>query len=120
MKKRVAIPVKNAQLCNNLSECSHYEVFEISGENVLRKELRAFAGIDLQNLPGWLKEKGITDVIAYKINPEIINQFASLKINLFVGVSLKSSEKIIEDYIQGRLESDEKIIREITFENNRK
>ncbi len=120
MKKRVAIPVKNAQLCNNLSECSHYEVFEISGENVLRKELRAFADTDLQKLPQWLKEKGITDVIAYKIDPGIINLFASLKINLFVGVASKSSEEIIEDYIQGRLESDEEIIREITFEDNRK
>lgn len=115
MKKRVAIPVKNDLLCENFSECSHYEVFEISGKNVLHKETEVFQVTDLQKLPGWFKEKGITDVIVFKINSEIINLFTALKINLFVGVSVKPAIKLIEDYLEGRLESDEKIIREITL-----
>jgi len=49
------------------------------------------------------------------VNPKIINLFASKKVNLFVGVPIDSPEKLIEAYLQGKLESDEKIIQEITY-----
>ncbi|MEE4287049.1 MAG: NifB/NifX family molybdenum-iron cluster-binding protein [Mariniphaga sp.] len=114
MKKRVAIPVTNEQLSEYFGECSHYEIFEIDGKIVDRKEARFPAGTVANELPGWLVEKGITDVIAFRVNPKIINLFASKKVNLFVGVPINSTEKLIEAYLQGNLESDEKIIEEIT------
>jgi predicted Fe-Mo cluster-binding NifX family protein len=113
MKKRVAIPVTNEQLSEYFGECSHYEIFEIDGEITDRKESKFPAGAVVTELPDWLEEKGITDVITFKVNPKIINLFASKKVNLFVGVPIDSPEKLIEAYLQGKLESDEKIIQEI-------
>ena len=114
MKRRVAIPVTNEQLSEYFGECSHYEIFEINGKTVDRKEAKFPEGIVPTELPGWLEENGITDVISFKVNPKIINLFASKKVNLFVGVSTDSPRKLIEAYLQGKLESDEKIIQEIT------
>lgn len=118
MKKRVAIPVTNEQLSEFFGECSHYEIFEIDNEiNEIkdRREAKFPAGTVAAELPGWLEEKGITDVITFKVNSKIINLFASKKVNLFVGVPIDSPEKLIEAYLQGKLESDEKIIQEITY-----
>lgn len=115
MKKRIAIPIMNGKLSQFFGECSHYEIFEIDGKTVKRNEANFPDGTGVAELPAWLDEKGITDVITFKVNPKIINLFASKKVNLFVGVSVDSPEKLIEDYLQGKLESDEKIIHEITY-----
>lgn len=114
MKKRVAIPVTNEQLSEYFGECNHYEIFEIDGKIVARQEANFPAGTVATELPGWLEEKGITDVITFRVNPKIINLFVSKKVNLFVGVPMDSPQKLIEAYLQGNLESDEKIIQEIT------
>ncbi|SHE78375.1 Predicted Fe-Mo cluster-binding protein, NifX family [Mariniphaga anaerophila] len=115
MKKRVAIPVTNGQLSEYFGECNHYEIFEIDGKLVGKKEERFPAGTVAAELPEWLEKKGITDVIVYRVNSKIIKLFASKKVNLFVGVPIDSPQKLIENYLQGKLESDEKIIREITY-----
>jgi hypothetical protein len=36
------------------------------------------------------------------------------KINLFLGIPISSPEKIIDDYLQGKLVSDKRIIEELT------
>jgi len=114
MKKRVAIPVTNEQLSEFFGECSHYEIFEIDGKIVDMNEAKFPEGKVASELPGWLEEKGITDVITFRVNPKIIHSFASKKVNLFVGIQPDTPQKLIEDYMQGKLESDEKMIHEIT------
>ena len=65
-------------------------------------------------MPEWLLKQGVTDVIAFKVNRDIISLFASKKVNLFIGIKAESSEKLIDDYLNGRLESDKNIIAELT------
>jgi len=67
----------------------------------------------VSQLPGWLEEQGITDVIAFRVNPSVIHLFASRKVNLFVGVPIDTPQNLIEAYLQGKLESDGKIIKEL-------
>ena len=115
MKKRVAIPILNEQLSEYFGECGYYHVFEIDGGITGHQKKWIPAGINSSELPGWLEEMEITDVITYKISPQIIHLFASKKINLFVGIPVDSPEMLIDAYLQGKLESDKMIIREITF-----
>ena len=112
--KRIAIPVFKDQQSEYFGECSFYEIFEID-KKVLNKKLAELpAGILVTEIPDWLKRIGITDVIAYKVNRQIISLFASKKVNLFVGIPLQQPEKLIDDYLNGKLESDKKIIAELT------
>lgn len=112
--KRVVIPVANDKLSEHFGACFYYEVFEIDGENIEKKsfELPVLANID--ELPDWLEKQGISDVISHRVKKEIISLFAAKKVNLFVGVPLSSTQKLIDDYLQGKLESDKNIIQEIT------
>lgn len=116
--KRVAIPIANNLLSEYFGGCNHYEVFEID-KNIKSKTTADLPhGIGIAELPGWLENEGITDVIAYKVNREIISLFASKKVNLFVGVPIDTSEKLIESYLIGTLESDKNIIAELTKKEN--
>ena len=60
-----------------------------------------------------LEKQGVTDVIAYKVKNQIISLFASRKVNLFVGIRQNTTENLINDYLQGKLESDKSIIEEL-------
>lgn len=112
--KRVAIPIDDNQLSEHFGGCSYYEIFEIEGNNIQKNTFEIPLVSSIQELPQWIEKQGITDVIAYKVKKEIISLFASKKINLFVGVPINSSEKLIDDYLNGKLESDKNIIKEIT------
>lgn len=112
--KRVAIPIVNEQLSENFGECNHYEIYEIDKKITDKKTAFLPVGLALADLPGWLKKEGVTDVITYRVNREIINLFASKKVNLFIGIPIKSPEKLIDDYLKGKLESDKYIIAELT------
>lgn len=115
MKKRIAIPISNKLLSEFFGECSYYEIFDIDGVITGHHEAHFPAGTSVSELPCWLEEKKITDVITFRINPKIIHLFASKKVNLFVGIPIDSPENLIDAYLKGRLESDERIIKEITL-----
>jgi hypothetical protein len=89
-------------------------VFEIDGGEITNKKLEFPPHHDVIKLPKWASSQGITDVIAYKVDKKIISKFAFHKINLYIGVKAEIPEVLIDDYINGRLNSDEQIILEIT------
>lgn len=112
--RRVAIPIVDNKLSEYFGGCNFYEIFEIEDGEVRKSSVEVPAVDAVDELPQWLEQRGITDVIVYKIKREIISLFASKKINLFVGIHRDTPEQLIGDYLNGHLESDEKIIMEIT------
>lgn len=111
--KRVAIPISNNRLSEYFGGCQHYEIFEIEGSEISKRTFELPDVDDVAELPDWLEQQAITDVIAYKVKKEIISLFASKKVNLFVGVPQNSSEVLIREYMEGKLESDKNIISEL-------
>lgn len=112
--KRVAIPVFNDKLSENFGQCSSYQVYDINDGNIDSHSVKVPSGKSILSLPKWVARQGITDLIVHKIDRKIITLFAGNKVNLFVGVPVKSPVILIEDYLNGHLRSDEKIIEEIT------
>ena len=99
--KRVAIPVSNSRLSEFFGTCNHYEIYEIEKKVLRSYELQIPADMQMLNLPAWLATRGVTDVIAFKVNKLIISLFASRKVNLFIGVPVESPQKLIDEYLQG-------------------
>ena len=114
--KRVAIPIIDGRMCEYFEKCSYCEIFEIDRDSVKSIETEVLPS-DIAQLPEWANQQGITDIIAYKIDKKIISLFTEEKINLFVGINSDTSVRLIEAYVNGTLKSDEKIILEITSEN---
>jgi predicted Fe-Mo cluster-binding NifX family protein len=111
--KRVAIPVVGGQLSEYFGQCNHYEIFEIDNGNAISEKIQIPPKEYVTKLPEWASAEGITDIIVYKIDKRIITLFAPLRINLFVGIPVNTPRNLIEDYLNGKLKSDEGIISEI-------
>ncbi len=111
--KRVAIPVVGGRLSEYFGQCDHYEIFEINDGNVISEEIEIAPKEYITKLPEWASVEGITDIIVHRIDKRIITLFAPLRINLFVGIPVNTPRNLIEDYINGKLRSDEGIISEI-------
>ena len=111
--KRIAVPLVNGKLSEFFGNCNHYEIFEIDGDSIKKREILAPPDKDVTMLPSWASTQGITDVITYKVDVRIMELFTNYKINLYVGISNESPEDIIQEYINGTLKSNEKIISEI-------
>jgi len=111
--KRVAVPVVKGKLSEYFGQCNHYEIFEIRDEDIRSETIEVPPKEDITRLPEWAASIGITDMIVYKIDKRIITLFAPFRINLFVGIPINSPRNLIEEYLNGNLKSDEKVISEI-------
>jgi len=112
--KRVAIPIVKDKLSEYFGQCNYYKIYDVDNGNVKNNSSEVPPDQDLMNLPIWAANQGITDVIVHKIDKKIITLFAGKKIDLFVGVDINSPAILIEDYLNGNLKSNERIIKEIT------
>jgi predicted Fe-Mo cluster-binding NifX family protein len=115
--KRVAIPVNDGKLSEYFGRCSYYKIFEIEGNSIQEKDYKLPVVDNMDELPAWAFKNGITDIIAYKIDRQIIMLFNKYKINLFVGIDMDTPEQLINDFLKERITSNHRIIAEI-MDNN--
>jgi predicted Fe-Mo cluster-binding NifX family protein len=111
--KQIAIPITYGKLSEYFGQCNHYKIFEIRENRVISRLLKVPDEIEITSMPLWASEQGITDIITYKIDRRIMHLFAKYKINLYIGIKYTSPEEIITNYLNGKLNSDERIITEI-------
>jgi len=104
--KKVAVPVENNVLVNVFEHCFQFKVITIENQKVSDEKLISVPHHQFGLFPFWLATNSVTDVIAYKMTHETINKFSCLKINVFVGVEKKDPILLINDFIQGELETN--------------
>ena len=105
MKKCIAVPLENGILCSHFGHCQQFAIIE-TDNNVVTSEIQVTPpphepGI----LPGWLAEKGVTDVIAGGMGQRAIGLFNQQKINVFVGAPLKNPAELANDLINNTLDA---------------
>ncbi|MCK4921510.1 MAG: hypothetical protein KAS71_10720 [Bacteroidales bacterium] len=112
--KRIAIPIKEGKLSEYFGQCGYYEIFEIENNSIQANTLEVPPVKDIDKLPDWIVSQGITDVIAHKIDKSVISLFSKLKVNLFIGIPINTTNILVDDCLNGQLKSDFKIIKGIT------
>ena len=105
MKKRIAIPLENGILCSHFGHCHQFAIIDADIEKISAAQFITPPPHEPGLLPGWLAEKGVTDVIAGGMGQRAIGLFNSEKINVFVGAPVKSPEELANDLLNNRLES---------------
>jgi len=103
MKKRIAIPLENGILCTHFGHCQSFALIDTEGKSVTKQENIIPPPHEPGLLPGWLAEKGVTDVIAGGMGQRAITLFNGNNINVFTGAQLKNPEELAEDLINNRL-----------------
>lgn len=104
--KKVAIPVVNGKLGENLDRCTRCMIFEIDGKNIRGAIIRIPPHQRRKQLPEWASEQGITDMIANHASQELIRRLTSAKVHCFVGIHTQPPEEIMEKFLNGHLKPD--------------
>ncbi len=105
MKKRIAIPLEEGILCSHFGHCEKFAIIDADGKTITAETLITPPPHEPGLLPGWLAEKGITDVIAGGMGQRAIALFNQHSINVFVGAPVKSPDELAADLINDRLQA---------------
>jgi len=103
MKKYIAIPLENGILCSHFGHCQQFAIMETEGKSIITESLITPPPHEPGLLPGWLAEKGITDVIAGGMGQRAIDLFNQQNINVFVGAPIKSPKDLANDLLNDTL-----------------
>ncbi len=103
MKKFIAVPLENGKLCAHFGHCEQFAIVEAEDTSVTNEILVTPPPHEPGLLPGWLAEKGVTDVIAGGMGQRAISLFNQQKINVFVGAPMKSPKELVNDLLSNNL-----------------
>jgi predicted Fe-Mo cluster-binding NifX family protein len=105
MKKRIAIPLEGGILCSHFGHCEQFAIVDAEEKTITAEALITPPPHEPGLLPGWLAEKGITDVIAGGMGQRAIGLFNQHSINVFVGAPVKSPDELAADLLNDRLQA---------------
>ena len=105
MKRRIAIPLENGILCSHFGHCEKFSIIDTKDNDITGIDFLTPPPHEPGLLPGWLSEKGVTDVIAGGMGQRAIDLFTQQKINVFVGAQLKEPENLVNDLLTNTLEA---------------
>lgn len=104
---KIAIPVVKGQLNAHFGHTENFFIYDVQNLKSLNKEIVTPPPHEPGLYPKWLAEMGVTDVIAKGMGERAIALFNQNKINVFVGVPIKSPDEIVSDFIEGTLETSD-------------
>jgi predicted Fe-Mo cluster-binding NifX family protein len=108
---RIAIPLADGKLAMHFGHCSSFALVDVAPAG---KEIVGRRDIDSPPhqpglLPGWLAERGATIIIAGGMGQHAQGLFLQHGIEVLVGAPAETPEKLVEDYLAGRLLAGENV-----------
>lgn len=103
MKSIIAIPLENGILCSHFGHCQQFAIIEVTDNSIVGEKLLTPPPHEPGLLPGWLAERGITDVIAGGMGQRALDLFAAQNINVNVGAQPKNPKELVSDWIKNSL-----------------
>ena len=103
---RYAVPVSAGMVATHFGHCEHFGLFDVdeAKKEIVGKEIVASPGHQPGLLPEWLAEQGVSVVIAGGMGSRAQNLFRENRINVVINVLESDPEKVVLDYIGGKLE----------------
>jgi len=112
--QKIAIPVFNNKDVNVFGSCLYYKVYTIEEEMPLEElvfhKLLLPKEFSVYDLPDFLSNAGVTDLVLYTLPTEIIKLFAIKKIQVYIGIRESESKEILKQMVSGTLRSNTLII----------
>ncbi len=103
MKITFAIPLGNGQLCSHFGHCQQFAIIDVENNTIVGEKLITPPPHEPGLLPGWLAERGVTDVIAGGMGQRALDLFAAQNIKVNVGAQPKSPNELVSDWLKSAL-----------------
>ena len=104
---KIAIPLAAGQLCMHFGHCETFALVDVDDNN---KEVSKMITLQPPThqpgvLPRWLHEQGATVIIAGGMGQRAQQLFAQNGIEVVVGASAQTPEKLVEAYVNNALQT---------------
>lgn len=103
MKSVIAIPMEGGHLCSHFGHCEQFSFIDVEDSIITNERLITPPPHEPGLLPGWLAERGITDVIAGGMGQRALDLFAGQNIKVSVGAEAKSPKELVSDWLKKSL-----------------
>jgi predicted Fe-Mo cluster-binding NifX family protein len=102
---RLAVPVTEGKVAAHFGHCSHFALFDVdeATKAIVKKEVIPSPGHQPGFLPAWLADEGVAVVIASGMGSRAQALFNENRIEVVIGVLGDDPEKVVLDYIKGKL-----------------
>ena len=105
MKYKFAIPLENGVLWSHFGHCQQFAIIDVENNAIICESLITPPPHEPGLLPGWLAERGVTDVIAGGMGQRALDMFSAQNIKVNVGAQPKSSRELVSDWLKNSLET---------------
>lgn len=104
---RIAIPMADGVLAQHFGHCERFAFVDVDPGTKLVKGVTEVAAPEHQPglLPPWLKERGVTHVIAGGMGGRAQERCKEISIEVLTGAPSLSAEVLAQEYLAGRLVS---------------
>lgn len=104
--KKLAIPIRGNDLNPHFGHSEYFKFYELKDEMVVNETIVKAPVHKPGVLPSWLVDMHVTDVITGGIGHKAIEIFSQNKVNVFVGVEVKETTKLVSDFLNGTLQTN--------------
>jgi len=103
---RIAIPLANGKLSMHFGHCERFALVDVdpAEKKILKREDIDAPPHEPGLLPRWLAERGASVVMTGGMGPRAQALFAERGIQVIVGAPADSPERVVEDYLAGKLQ----------------
>ena len=102
---KYAVPLSGGVLAQHFGHCEQFAIVDADDRTITCETLITPPPHEPGLLPGWLAEKGVTDVIAGGMGERAISIFNQHAINVFVGAPVKNPDELAADLLNERLQA---------------
>lgn len=104
MTRRVAIPVNEANILDgHFGHCKAFALYDVDEKKVVAENRVDAPPHQPGLLPGWLAERGVTDVVAGGMGQRAIDLFNQRSVNVFVGAPAIAAPELLEGFLDQTL-----------------
>ena len=114
---KVAIAVDKNKCSDHFGHCEGFKIYDIVDKKITNEEFISNPGHKPGFLPIFLSGRGVNVIISSGMGSAAQDLFKKENIDVIVGCQ-GSLEKIIEDYINGNIISDQSICDKHEFDGN--
>ncbi|GAB6162239.1 hypothetical protein JCM12298_13980 [Desulfothermus naphthae] len=102
---RIALPVAGGRLCMHFGHCEQFALIDVDTETkaITGKQMVTPPAHQPGILPPWIKDQGVSLVIAGGMGRRAIDLFNQMGVQVLVGAPSDEPEKIVEAYLNGTL-----------------
>ena len=104
MKRLFAVPSSNGLLDEHFGHCGQFALLATDEDKVISEILIDAPPHKPGLLPGFLADRGVTDVIAGGMGQRAIQLFNQHRVNVFVGAPKQTPKELTEGFLTHTLE----------------